>query len=245
MKHFLVAVSIILLHSVSFGFIDDAKLTEAMATLDKAYIPALGMTGKTMEEYTNALKAMERFKVAWADFKKTDLRQYSGWNKTSGKIDNAVIKSEKTLKSGNMQLSHASLETVRETFLEFRKSNKISYYLDDFTVYHEIMEKLLVSFQKSGKGEKSMKTGKQLMELTSKAVSSWIDVENNMAMATAFGFDQGKMNKLKEYVNMEKTSLSDLRKALEERDQPKMKESLKNIKPAFIKAFFLFGDFGE
>lgn len=218
---------------------NNRELLKSMAELDKSYIPALALTGKAGESPGTVKKAIDRFSKSWKFFRDSNTNSLNGWKSTVSEIDIAVEKAGNALKSGNLKKSHDELESVRETLLKYRRSNGLVYYLDDFTVYHEVMEKLIhaVSSVSNPTGSK----GTEL--LLQKAVESWNTVERNEDSSGLFGLGDEKKSRLHEFIQKEKGLLMEAVKGLKKRDDRSFSEAVRGLKPVFTRAFFLFGDF--
>jgi hypothetical protein len=241
--------SISLLMAILFSmgaFAIPADTIPSMAALDKKYIPALGLSGQA-GQLEQAKIAFSDFEGAWNAF---DLR-YSNqpgfdaeWRNDLSKVGEAVSKAKAALiGESNGPAAHEALEAVRMTLLASRERQKIPYFLDYLTLYHNAMEELL-------------------NDKPAKALQTWSDSER-MSFAADLDIAAARWKKVKskeellpEAALAPKASaayatqwlaidsiMAGAKLALESGDEKTFADKLGQLKPAFIKTFFLFGEF--
>jgi hypothetical protein len=241
--------SITLLLTILFSidaFALPADAVPSMAALDKKYIPALGLSGQAGQ--------LEQAKIAFSDFERAwnayDLRfsSQSGfdaeWKDDLSKVGEAVSKAKAALiGESDGPAAHEALESVRMTLLASRARQKIPYFLDYLTLYHNAMEELL-------------------NDKPAKALRAWSDSER-MGFAADLDIAAARWKKVKskeellpEAALAPKASaayatqwqaidsiMADAKRAFESGDEKAFADELGQLKPAFIKTFFLFGEF--
>jgi hypothetical protein len=231
-----------LMFSMAYPEDENQGLLNAMVSLDRAYIPVLGITGHGKESYRQAIKAMERFQKEWLNFKEYNLGPVPK-NKIADKdilkLDKVVNDAAYALNAGKDPLAaHAELEKIRKLLLEIRRTGRMDYFLDDLTEFHDSMEKVLALSQASGHNELLKSECDRAVVLLDRAAShiSWAD---------RHGLDAGPKKKLPEMIKKEKVILSGLIQAIGLKNRKEVQVSGQLMKKQFIEIFFLFGDFKD
>ena len=215
--------SLLLVASLLGAQTKDASLVASMATLDKAYIPALGLTGQG--NVAQAQTAFLKFESTWSSFKtqtNSALAGDAGWVKDQATVDAIVAEAHESLmvKKDNPG-AHEALEGVRKTLLVTRERLGIPYFVDSLTRFHNAMETYL--------GEKddaaSLKVLRSLAQEVKKAESLLPAYGLPSTAAQAYSTNWTQM------VGLLGSMSSEAEKA--------------KVKPLFIKTFFLFGDFPQ
>jgi hypothetical protein len=219
---------------------------EDMVALDRAYVPALALTGQPKAEPAQA--AMKRLRTEWNTFHARYATAPAGygaaaWTRCSGEIERAISAAEAAMATGKGGLAHAELERIREAQLALRRGAKQPYFLDDLTVFHEAMEKLA--------GPASGKTGATITdaEIASivaalpEAEHSWQDVVARRGEASRHGLTTEAAQAVQRDIDAETQVLADLKAALAAGDRALIAEKANASKPAFSRLFQRFGDF--
>jgi hypothetical protein len=221
-------------------------LLPSMTTLDKTYIPALGLSGQA-DQLARAKIAFAAFEKAWNDF---DLRFAAQpgfdaeWKEDLDRVGEAVRKAKiALLDESNGPKAHEALETVRMTFLASRTRLKIPYFIDALTLFHNSMEELL-----NNKPAKSLKDWSEAEKMgfaadLDVAIARWKKVKavEGLLPEASLSAKAGTMYSA-QWQTID-SIMSAARKALEIGDEKSLSEKLGALKPNFIKTFFLFGDF--
>jgi hypothetical protein len=234
----------LLISSASFAL--PAGFVPAMTALDKKYIPALGLSGQP-GQMARAKLAFESFDREWEAFALAFGAEPgfdAEWRADLERIGDSVARARTAL-LGNSDgpAAHEALEGVRMGFLESRSRQKIPYFLDSLTLFHNSMEELL-----NGKPAKGMKDWSEAERLGFSA---------DLDLATARWKKARAMEGLLPAAELSPTAaaayagqrsdidaiLAGAKAAFEAGDERALPERLGQLKPNFIKAFFLFGDF--
>jgi hypothetical protein len=218
----------------------------AMVELDRAYIPALALSGQP-DQMDKAKTAFIKFEKTWTIFKERYLNQ-SGfdteWTQDINRIDMAVTQAKSALLDRSEGAkAHEELEAVRMIFLESRTRQKIPYFIDTLTLFHNSMEDMLNG-------------------ISSAKIASWTEAErinftadldittarwNKVKAANALLSDLNLEPKVVSTFEVQWKSIDKLLKEIKDfyksGDQENFNQSLNQLKPAFIKTFFLFGNF--
>jgi hypothetical protein len=242
-------LSLALLPAILFSagaFALPADAVPSMAALDKKYIPALGLSGQA-GQLEQAKVAFSDFEGAWKAFDLSFSNQ-SGfdaeWKDDLIKVGEAVSKAKAALiGTSNGPAAHEALESVRMTLLASRTRQKIPYFLDYLTLYHNDMEVLL-----NGKPEKALKAWSDSERMSFSAdldiaAARWKKVKSqegllpDAALSTKASAAYGSQWQAVDSI------MAVTRRAFESGDEKAFADKLGQLKGAFIKTFFLFGEF--
>jgi hypothetical protein len=228
------------------AFAVPADLVPSMTALDKKYIPALGLSGQP-DQLAKAKVAFLDFERAWTDF---DLRfaAQAGfdaeWKEDLALVDEAVAKAKTALiDNSDGPAAHEALEAVRMTFLASRSRQKIPYFLDTLTLFHNSMEDLL-----NGKPEKKFADWSEAEKMgfsadLDVAIARWRKVKAKEGLLPEAALSaKASLAYVSQWQAID-SIMAAARKSLEAGDEKAFSEKLGQLKPNFIKTFFLFGDF--
>jgi hypothetical protein len=225
-----------------------ADAVPSMAALDKKYISALGLSGQA-GNLEPAKIAFSDFEVAWNAF---NLR-YSNepgfdaeWKDDLSKVGEAVSKAKVALVGeANGPAAHEALEAVRMTLLASRTRQKIPYFLDYLTLYHNDMEALL-----AGKPQKALKDWsdterKSFAADLDIAAARWEKVKSQEGLLPAAALSTKASAAYAARWQEVDSIMAGTKRAFESGDEKAFSDTLGQLKPAFIKTFFLFGEFPQ
>ena len=208
------------------------SLTASMAVLDKAYIPALSLTGQ--KDIAQAQTAVSKFEAAWETFKiqnKDSLGTDLAWKKDQTALDEVLKKAHNLVFTEKKNAeAHEALEQVREILLSARERMNIPYFADSLTRFHKAMEIYLTE---------SKSEADHLKVLTSLAQ----EVRNAEPLLPVQGLSPSATQVYTEQWTQMLDLLKQTSDALVKKDASSYKTAKGKIKPLFIKTFFLFGDF--
>ncbi|MFA6504540.1 MAG: hypothetical protein WCT14_00495 [Treponemataceae bacterium] len=228
------------------SFAVPADLVPAMTKLDKVYIPALGLTGQA-DQQAKAKIAFSSFESEWTAFTGRFATQagFDGeWAEDLEKINHVVAKAKTALfEKSNGPASHEALEGVRMTLLESRTRQKVPYFIDALTLYHNAMEDLLNNKPAKKFAEWSASEKMGVAADLDVAIARWNKVKSVEALITDAGLSAKADGVYRTQWQAIETVMSGTKKALETGDEKAFSENLGKLKPNFIKTFFLFGDF--
>lgn len=232
---------------VSAGvFAVPADLVPAMTKLDKTYIPALGLTGQP-DQQAKAKIAFSTFENEWTAF----AGRYASaagfddeWAEDLGAISRAVAKAKTALfDKSNGPASHEALEAVRMTLLDARTRQKVPYFIDALTLYHNAMEDLLNNKPAKKIAEWSDTEKMAVAADLDVAIARWKKVKSVEALLADAGLASKAEGVYRSQWQAIEAVMSGAKKALDSGDEKGFSENLGKLKPNFIKTFFLFGDF--
>jgi hypothetical protein len=230
------------------SFAVPADLVSSMSALDKKYIPALGLSGQA-DQLAKAKVAFLDFERAWIDFDNRFAPQAgfdAEWGEDLATIGEAVTKAKAALiENSNGPVAHEALEGVRMTFLASRTRQKIPYFIDSLTLYHNSMEDLL-----------NDKPGTRLVDWSEAekmgfaadldiAIARWkkAKASEGLLPQAALSAKAGAVY-LSQWQAVD-AIMAGAKKAFEAGDEKVLADRLGQLKPAFIKTFFLFGEFPQ
>lgn len=219
--HRLASVGLWLVAASVGAQVDHASVVASMATLDKAYIPALGLTGQG--NLAQAQAAFLRFEAAWTEFRATAgvaLAHEPGWQDDQAALDGVVAHAhDLVVNQKDNPGAHEALENVRKILLASRERLGIGYFVDSLTRFHNAMEEYLSQTDDTA----SLATLRGLAR----------DVRQAESLLPAYGLSAAATRAFTEQWTQMEALLA---------TAPRPADKAK-VKPLFIKTFFLFGDF--
>ena len=225
-----------------------ADLVSAMAALDKAYIPALGLSGQSAE-LARARTAFLTFENSWKTFRERYAAQAdfdAEWQEDLANVSGAVGEARSALlDNSDGPAAHEALESVRMVLLESRTRQKIPYFLDSVTLFHNSMEDLLnnAPAKKLAQWSEAEKLGFSAdLEV---AIARWKKVKALEGLLPQAGLAPKAAATYAVQWQAISSVMEGIQGALEAVDQAVFAEKLQQLKPNFIKTFFLFGDFPQ
>ncbi len=191
--------------------------------------------------------AFAAFEVAWNDFKGRYATQ-SGfdaeWADDLGMVGVAVARAHiAIIDDSDGPAAHEALEAVRMVLLASRSRQHIPYFGDYLTLFHNSMEDLI-----------NGKPAKKLADMTPAETSSvaadldlliarWNKVKAMEGLLPAMSLPSTAMGAYAAQWQVIDSILHGARTALAGGDEKGFADAFGQIKPNFIKTFFLFGDF--
>lgn len=216
-----------------------------MVALDKVYIAALALTsqGKAAE----SRKAVDTLQKTWREFRG---RHYAAnpkdpqWKPDFDRVSGMVDEASKIVAGGRpVTEAHEALEHVREVLMALRGRNRIDYFIDRLTAFHEPMEAIVLSAKdKTG----DTLTGADVARIRAtlpEAEKAWQRVAAAKLDAGDYRLDAAQAQDARKLMELEKASLAALKEALASGDKGRIARAATAIKPNFAKLFMTFGDF--
>jgi len=223
-----------------------SDLVPALVSLDKAYIPALGLSGQP-DQLPKAKVAFTTFEAAWTAFR-TGIATQPGfdeeWNADLARIDHAVGKAHKALiDESKGPTAHEALEAVRMTLLGARQRQQIPYFVDYLTLFHNSMEELI-----NGKPATPLKAWNSAERMSFAAdldlsIAHWNKAKAMEGLLSDYSLAPQAATIYAAQWQAISSNLIGIKTAFEAGDEKAFAEKLALLKPAFIKTFFVFGDF--
>ena len=226
------------------AFTDTDELLSDFAHLDSAFIPPLALTNQ--EKVQPSKKAMELLMQNWKPFY-TEYRinpDDPEWAEDMDSIDQAFEQAQVIVASGeNLMRAHEVLETYRTTTAEMRRRNNMDYFIDPLTDFHSSMEGIVHTADEHGVDEIDASLRETLADMLATAKEEWRVIMEFDLNPALFGFSQGQVEKLREFMEKEQQSLHRLDQALESGTAEEVKEAGVGIKPAYQQIYKMFGNF--
>ncbi len=216
-----------------------AGLIEEMVLLERAYVPALGITNQAGKD-AQSREAMRRLASAWARFlenTRAEAKQDAALAGALGEAGGSIAKASATLeRGGSLADAHDALEGVRATLWKWRAARGIDHFPDLLTAYHDAMEHLADLATSASPDEA------RLRQALTEAGARWARVESAPFDAALFGFPPDKVARMKGLIAKERALLAEL-EALAGADRERRAGAVKTMKGTFAQIYFLFGDF--
>ena len=221
------------------------NLVKDTAVFDKAFIPALFLTGQAKVEQSQM--AMKFLKEGWADYKE----KYYGaqpkdarWRQDMENVEGFIMAADRLVAGGkDLSKAHEELEGVRGLMMEGRKRNRIEYFPDHLTEFHHYMEEIFDAAAKKKPETLSDKDIETIKKIIPTAIASWEAASTAKFDAQVFGFDPEKAQRMKQLHKTEEDALSALQEALEKGDKAEIIKHATSLKGKFVPVYLLFGDF--
>jgi len=228
------------------AFAVPTDLVPSMVALDKKYIAALGLTGQP-DQQAKAKVAFAAFEVSWNDFKARYATQPgldAEWADDLRMVGAAVTRSHAAIiDNSDGPAAHEALEAVRMVLLASRSRQHIPYFGDYLTLFHNSMEDLI-----NGKPAKKLAdmTAAEKLSVTADLdllIARWNKVKAMEGLLPAMSLSSTAMTAYASQWQVIDSILHSARTALAGGDEKGFADVFGQIKPNFIKTFFLFGDF--
>ena len=218
----------------------------SMTVLDKTYIPALGLSGQP-DQQAKAKIAFATFESAWEAFN-TRFASEAGfdgeWTEDLDKVGAAVSKARSALiDNSNGPKAHEALEAVRMTFLASRTRQKIAYFLDYLTLFHNSMEELLNNKPAGKIAGWTLEDKAGFAADLDISIARWKKVKAKEGLLPEAALNAKAGAAYATQWQAIDSIVAGIKKAFEAGDEKAFSEKLGQLKPNFIKTFFLFGDF--
>lgn len=228
------------------AFAVPADLIPSMSTLDKTYIAALGLTGQP-DQLSKARVAFGGFEAAWNDFKGRYTAQPgfdAAWADDLAMISAAVAEARTAvIDNADGPAAHEALESVRMVLLASRSRQHIPYFGDYLTLFHNSMEDLI-----NGKPAKKLADMTASEKLSVAAdldllIARWNKVKAMEGLLPAMSLSSAATAAYASQWQVIDSILHRARASFAGGDEKGFADAFGQIKPNFIKTFFLFGDF--
>ena len=183
---------------------DTNRLLDDFARFDRAYVPALALT--KMGTHEASQKALERLNREWRKFSTAHRRAMPSdklWRVDFDRVGDAIADAEKQLKDGEKLDAHESLEAVREIFLESRRRNGLTYYLDYLTEFHTTMEEIVLAVKVDNPRDLEPDSIAKIHKLTRTASQQWEHVKSAPFHQKRFVFGDEKSAQRKQFLQAE------------------------------------------
>ncbi|RPI42919.1 MAG: hypothetical protein EHM59_16670, partial [Betaproteobacteria bacterium] len=211
-----------------------AGLKEDMVALDQASIPALSILNRDEPELArHAMDTLTRrwrgFRAQYAQMRPSDAQ----WQADFKRIDDLIADANRIVGSGKERpAAREALKNVRRVLLEIREREKMPYYLDHLTRFHDVMEDMFLLVRD--------KTAETLTEAeVAKIRAAYATADRLWAVAAAakvdpeFGLDAARQGELSKSIAKESQALASLGRALEGADKGALIKAVQGIRGPF------------
>jgi hypothetical protein len=232
----------------------DEELVQAMADMDKAYIPPLFYTSNNSKPLS--LKSMAICKAEWAKFAAEyyDYRpDYANWQSYFVAVEAAIAEADAIVTScakdpscTNVVPAHEPLEIVRLTMRELRTHNGFpKFNTDAMTAFHDPMEAIVLSVKGKTPDMIDDTMMAMLRAYLDEALFLWSKVEKCPLEPALWHFTDQQVTDYYTYLFQERMALEAFEDALNAENKPAIIQTGMALKPIFMKAYTLFGDFAK
>jgi hypothetical protein len=232
----------------------DEDLVQAMADFDKSYIPPLFHTSNNSKPLS--FKSMAILKSEWARFSGAyyDYRSDSAnWQSYFVTIEEAILEADHIVAScvadplcANVVPAHEPLELVRLTMQELRIRNGFpKFNTDALTAYHEPMEAIVLTVKGKTPDMIDDETIAILYGYLDQSFFLWSKVEKCPLEPELWHFTEQQEKDYYTSLFQERLALETFKDALDSGSKLAIIQTGVAVKPTFIKAYTLFGDFAR
>jgi hypothetical protein len=232
----------------------DEDLVQAMAALEKAYVPPLFYTSNNSKPLS--VKSMAIYTSEWAAFAGAyyDYRpDYANWQGYFVVIEEAIAEANAIVSTcaadpscSNVVPAHESLERVRLTMLELRTHNGFpKFNTDTLTAFHDPMEAIVLAVK--GKTPDMIDDAMMatLRAYLDEALFLWSKVEKCPLEPALWRLTDQQVTDYYTCLFQERLALTAFEDALNAANKPAIIQTGVALKPAFVKIYTLFGDFAR
>jgi hypothetical protein len=220
-----------------------AALAE-FVSLDQAYIPVLFFT--SVENLDASRASYKELTKEWDDFQSASNQIFDdpAWVSGQIEIDQHIKEAATFITSGkDLKEAHESLEHVREILMDARHRHNIDYFVDYLTAYHEPMEQIVLTAKQTPPDQWTPETTSKIKTTVPEAETLWRAVQKAAFDPAAYGFNEQRYQKMKQFMAAETKALETLKKSLEaETPVAQLRKKAMGIKPNFAGLFKLFGN---
>ncbi len=216
-----------------------------MVKFDKVYIAALALTsqGKAAEsrKVVSALqKEWQGFKNLYYNANPRDTHWKSDFDHVNGMVDEAVkiVASERKVTD-----AHEALEHVRQVLMKLRQRNRLDYYVDTLTTFHEPMETIVLAAKDKTSDTLTEIDIARIRKALPQAEQAWQRVTTTKLDASDYMLSAAQAENARQLMMLENASLATLKDSLASADKSRILQAAVAIKPNFAKLFMIFGDF--
>lgn len=211
----------------------------AMVAFDGLYIPALFLTGaapKSDDGPARAGAAMQRLQQAWPQQRAALLALAPSarpWREALAAVERHLNRATAEVGERRWEISHETLERVRETLFEARRALGIDYALDDFTAFHGAMEAI---------ANRSAVQREALERDYARARALWRRIERLELDPARWGLSPARQAQLRQGLADEDRALARLSQALAAgAPEAELLKAGAALKGPFVKAYTAFG----
>lgn len=221
-----------------------SPLVVDMAKLDAAYIPALAISNQGKVDATKA--AVKKLQAQWILFVKSESAAFPddrAWTKGLSSIQKIIDEAAKAAELGNLPQVHETLEGVRTIFFALRNQRNIPYLLDGFTQYHTVMEEITSILAKKKAEDFSDADVLFAISWAPVLTMSWEAAASAKLDFEVYQFDAKKTAQIRSAMDAVTKGIDGLNRSIHDGTPASVYAALNGLKPAFTKAFLLFGTF--
>jgi hypothetical protein len=239
-----ISVALIALFAIMLTGFAANDIRQDMVRLDKIYIASLALTsqGKVAE----SRKVVSALQLEWQAFRK---RHYNAnprdaqWKPDFDHVNSMVNEAVKIVASERVVTdAHESLEHVRQVLMSLRQRNRIDYFIDRLTAFHEPMEAIVLAAKDKTGDTLTEADIARIRKALPQAEQAWQRVATANLDASDYMLVPAQADDARKLMALEKTSLGALKNALAAGDKARIAQAAVAIKPNFAKLFMTFGD---
>ena len=204
---------------------------ESMASLERAYIPALMLTSEKDLTGQNVM-ALKQLKLEWSVFRSKN-PAFADEGGSAYAVEAIVTEADNFINIGNYKKAHSVLERGRIILRNARVSAGIDFFPDRLTEFHVVMERIV----------KELNDPKRISILIPYVIESWRKVSQAKIDEDVFRFNEDQMENLERLIGQQTEILKGLSAAAASDDLKKMAGLAEQMKEKYKTIYMMFGNF--
>lgn len=212
-----------------------------MARFDRAYVPALVLTG-TRDTTGQSVLAVKRLKQDWTVLS-ARYAQVFVVGGAAENINGILDRADMLISTGDFQGAHRELEAIREILMDARKRHGIDYFIDYLTAFHSSLEKIVSVVKGREPADMTEEDERQIAGLLADARIRWQNASRAPFDRRSFLFDKQTEKALREVMAEEARAIENLEAALRSGNRKLIIKYALLLEKGYTSVFRMFGDF--
>lgn len=240
-----IQILLIAIAAIVLGGFAAHDIRNDMVKFDKVYIAALALTSQgKAEESRKAVQALQKEWLAFKTRHDNANPRDAQWKVDFVHVGGMIAQAADIIVSGNKVTdAHEALEHVREVMMKLRQRNRIDYFIDGLTAFHEPMETIVLAAKDKSAETLDDTDVARIRATLPLAEQAWQRVTTAKLNASEYLLNVGQVEDVIKLIALENASLKVLKEALDTGDKARIAKAAVGIKPNFAKLFMTFGDF--
>jgi hypothetical protein len=219
----------------------DQDIAYDMARFDRAYVPALVLTG-SKDTTGQSVLAVKRLKQDWAVLSAKHAQVFA-IDGAAEKVNSKLDRADMLITTGDFQGAHTELEEIRDVFLDARKRHGIDYFMDYLTEFHSTMEDIVSVAEGKDPSHISDADVSSMARLLPEASARWQALEKAPFDRGSFLFDKQTEKALRDAMAEEARAIDNLDAAIRSGNRKLIKKHALLLKKGYARVFKMFGNF--
>jgi len=233
-------VACLVLASLLFGC-NEQEVLHDMARFDRAYVPALVLTG-TKDTTGQSVLAVKRLRQDW-DLLSAKYRQLFVAGDATGKVSGIIERADLLITTGDFEGAHRELQSISGILKDARKESGIDYYMDYLSQFSTTISKPVSAVMGKEPEDITGSDVESIAVMLPKARAQWNAVSNARFDRKPFLFDKQTERALMEAVAAETKAIENLDAAIRSGNRKLIARHSVLLREGFLRIFRMFGNF--